>query len=393
MACLALAAGMWFGMASTSIAQQGQIDMQRARELFQRSQRGEKLSPEDQAYLDRAKQLRQQQGGKAPGKGQPGRGKQAGNVPSATTSTGLVPLTELGTEKYKGEDGGLYGGGSNEPPSDFRAEVEKQIAKIRPLDASGKPSSDGKIVLLSIGMSNTTMEFSAFMKKTEADSKKSPSVVVVDGAQGGKVASQWARGPGDSTPGSPWPVLNARIKAAGITDQQVQAVWMKQAEASPGQRGAFPKHAQELADNITKTLQELHTKFPNLRVVYLSNRIYAGYATTPLNPEPYSYESSFANRWVIQNQMKGDPKLAFDPDKGTVMAPAVVWGPYLWADGVKPRKGDGLVWNREDLRDNDGTHPSDSGREKVANLLLDFFQNNPLASSWYLAKGNLHAGR
>src|SRR5262249_1988057 len=115
-----------------------------------------------------------------------------------------------------------------------------------------------------------------------------------------------------------------------------------------------------------------------------SNRIYAGYATTGLNPEPYAYESSFACRWAIQAQIKGDPLLNFDPAKGAVMAPALLWGPYLWADGIKPRQGDGMVWLLDDLVDRDRTHPSDSGREKVANLLLDFVHKNPLASSWYL---------
>ncbi len=384
-AFVVLAAAMWCGIASSvsaqqGPAQQGQIDVQRARQLFQRHQRGEKLSPDDEAYLRRAMALRGRQnaGGNAPTGNNP-----AGDVPPATSSTGLVPLTELGTEKYKGEDGGLYGGGSNEPPADFRAAVEKQVAKIQPLDAQGHPASAGKIALLSIGMSNTTMEFQAFMKKAASDPKKSPSVVLVDGAQGGRVASVWARGP-DGDARSPWPVVDERLKAAGVSPLQVQAVWMKQAEARPTE--AFPKHAEELAANTTRVLHDLHEKFPNLKVVYLSSRIYAGYATTPLNPEPYSYESAFANRWVILNQIKGDPKLAFDPDKGTVMTPAVVWGPYLWADGVKARKADGLIWNKADLTDKDGTHPSDSGREKVAGLLLDFMHTDPLASAWYLRK-------
>ena len=32
----------------------------------------------------------------------------------------------------------------------------------------------------------------------------------------------------------------------------------------------------------------------------------------------------------------------------------------------------------------DGTHPSDSGREKVARLLLDFFKTDPTAKSWFV---------
>ena len=62
-------------------------------------------------------------------------------------------------------------------------------------------------------------------------------------------------------------------------------------------------------------------------------------------------------------------------------APWLVWGPYLWADGLKPR-ADGLIWKREDLGP-DGTHPSLKGREKVAALLFDFLKHEPTAKSWF----------
>jgi hypothetical protein len=62
-----------------------------------------------------------------------------------------------------------------------------------------------------------------------------------------------------------------------------------------------------------------------------------------------------------------------------------LWGPYLWADGTTPRKSDGLIYESKDV-DIDGTHPSESGRKKVAELLLRFFQTDPVASSWYLKK-------
>ena len=41
----------------------------------------------------------------------------------------------------------------------------------------------------------------------------------------------------------------------------------------------------------------------------LSSRIYAGYAVTPLNPEPYAYESAFSVRGLIQQQMAGGKTL------------------------------------------------------------------------------------
>ena len=88
-----------------------------------------------------------------------------------------------------------------------------------------------------------------------------------------------------------------------------------------------------------------------------------------MNPEPYAYESAFAVRWLIQDQIAAQQELNFDPSRGTVKAPLLLWGPYLWADGTTPRQPDKLSYKREDLA-GDGTHPSTSGREKVAKLLL-----------------------
>ena len=63
-------------------------------------------------------------------------------------------------------------------------------------------------------------------------------------------------------------------------------------------------------------------------------------------------------------------------------APLLLWRPYLWADGEKGRKLDSLVWRRDDF-DVDGVHPSNSGREKVATLLLGFLTTDPLAKGWF----------
>ncbi len=127
-------------------------------------------------------------------------------------------------------------------------------------------------------------------------------------------------------------------------------------------------------------------KFPNVQLAYLSSRIYGGYAVTALNPEPYAYESGFSVRWLIQEQIGGAPELNYEPAKGAVKAPLLLWGPYLWADGASPRKSDGLRWVREDF-EADGTHPSVSGRAKVAELLLRFFKTDMTARVWFTRAG------
>src|SRR6186997_506331 len=100
--------------AATLHAQEIQIDWQKARALHERAQRGEKLSPDDQKYYDEAR--RQMSRGGAP----QGGGPQQPNNPPPPAPTNLVPLTEL-KETYQGQDGGLYGGGKNDPPADLAA--------------------------------------------------------------------------------------------------------------------------------------------------------------------------------------------------------------------------------------------------------------------------------
>jgi hypothetical protein len=348
------------------------IDWQRAQELLRRERQGQTLNEQDRAYLERARQQRRKEA-------------QANQAPPARETTGLVPLTEMGEGLYKEQTGGLYGQGRNVPPESHLKAAQVQTALVVPRDAQGNPSDTGKIVLISLGMSNTTQEFSVFKRIADADPNKSPRVAIVDCAQGGMAAHQWAYPEvvAKQNRPSPWEGMDQRLKAAGVTAGQVQVVWLKQAQISPAQLGEFPAHAESLQKDVATILHQFKTRFPNLRIAYLSSRIYAGYAATPLNPEPYAYESAFSVRWLIESQVADDPNLNYDPARGEVKAPLLLWGPYLWADGTKARQGDGLVWTREDLGP-DGTHPSPAGRQKVANLLLKFFQADANTKSWFV---------
>lgn len=370
--------GLWAVPAAGEDAGGEKIDWNRARRLYRKIQGGGQLTADDRAYLDRARAARQgrrNRGGNGNGGGRRGnRGR--GSAPEAKASLGLKPLSELGRGRYKGQVGGLYGAGKNVPPKAHQKLAAKAISLIRPLDANGRPAAQGKVVLLSIGMSNTTQEFSQFKRIADRDSAKSRSLIIVDGAQGGRDASRW------TTENAPtWSVLDQRLKSAGVNAKQVQVGWIKQAIAGPGRIGEFPKHSDRLADELAKIVRVMKKRFPNLRVVYLSSRIYAGHATSNLNPEPYAYESAFSVRGVIERQMKGAKDL--NPGvRGRAVAPVLLWGPYLWADGTTPRKSDKLVWERKDLG-GDGTHPSGSGRTKVANLLLKFFKTDAGARAWF----------
>jgi hypothetical protein len=103
----------------------------------------------------------------------------------------------------------------------------------------------------------------------------------------------------------------------------------------------------------------------------------------PGNSEPYSYESAFAVRWLVEQQLKGDPSLNFDPDRGPIESPWLSWGPYLWANGEVPRR-DGFRFQLDDFMENDRMHESPSGQLKIGGELLRFFKTDPTTRRWFL---------
>ena len=295
------------------------------------------------------------------------------------TSVGLKPLSEMtATDRYKSEDGGLYGEGKNSPPESHLKAAKVESAKIVLLDRTGKPDASGMIGLVSISMSNATQEFSLFKQLADKDEQKSGKVTIVDCAQGGQAMAQWV-----DPKAKAWTEADRRLQTAKISPDQVQIVWIKLANVGP--TGELTVHGKKLQKDTLSVIQNAKERFPNLRIAYLGSRIYGGYATTALNPEPYAYEGAFAVRWLIQDQIKGHADLNFDSEKGAVKAPLLLWGPYFWGDGITPRKSDSLIWERSDLA-NDGTHPSQAGREKVAQMLLKFFKSDPLTSTWFVQK-------
>jgi hypothetical protein len=292
-----------------------------------------------------------------------------------TISVGRIPINDLGTGYYQGYQGGLYPEGVNQLPATHLAGGLTMADQVLPRTAGGAVDTlNGKVVLLSIGMSNATQEFSTFIPLANADPAKNPKLVIVDGAQGGQTAAII------SNPNANfWTVVNQRLSAAGVTRQQVQVTWVKEANANPTQ--AFPRHAQILDSEYVLIARILKSFYPNVVLSYWSSRTYGGYATTTLNPEPYAYESGFALKWTLTRQINGDTALTYS---GTSpRSPWLAWGPYLWADGLVPRS-DGLIWECDDFVTNDRTHPSASGRLKVANMLLNFFKTDTTTTGWFL---------
>jgi hypothetical protein len=353
------------------------VELSKARAIRQKAQSGQELTSEESALLERGKAARRRASQNDTGR------PPASALPSdpTKTSTGLVPLCDMTAEqKYHGEDGGLYGGGANSPPEKHFQAALAAAANVKPRDAAGNPSPVGKIVLLTHGMSNTNLESQRFIEIANADPRGNPALVLINGALGGIDAPQWVSDKPKRNGSRPWENIDQRLKSAGVTPQQVQVVWMKHALARVSNFGEFPKHSQQLNDDVAKIVRLLKERFPNLQLAYLSSRSYAGYATVDLNPEPYAYESAFAVRAVIRDQITGEPELSYQSGK----APVMLWGPYLWTDGEKGRQFDDLRFLRSDYRD-DGTHTSETGTQKIAERLQKFFTTDPTAKLWYIA--------
>lgn len=298
------------------------------------------------------------------------------NIPSTTTP--IVPLTDLGTGTYQGSQGGLYPNGSNVRPATTDADAVAFGNAITPLDSNGNPSTTGKIVLLSIGESTALDEFGQFVQLANADPQKNKSLVIVNGAQGGATPKNF-----QLTSSAYWTtILNDYLPGASVTPNQVQAVWVETTDGIAS--GTFPTDITNLQSEYEQMARNIYTLFPKIKIAYFTSRFYAGYSNgiSTVNPEPYAFEVGYAVKWAIQDQVNGLNNLNYKSSNGTVVAPLIIWGPYDWTNGLLGRK-DGLVWSCQDSS-KDGTHPATTGKIKVASYLLNYFKTDTSTTSWYL---------
>jgi hypothetical protein len=312
----------------------------------------------------------------------------------AGDSSSLIPLNDLGTAPYRfGYFGGLYENGSNVMAADHFAIGLAAASRIQPLDADGRPSSAGKVVFLAVGFGETARIMQSFMSIAADDVRvERGNLVMLNAARDGADYRFWAERP-DGMPRYGM-VQSDTLAPAGVTPQQVQVAWVGiingPAFIPLGSADADPYY---LKAYIAETLREMKRQYPNLQIAYLSSRVYGGYSVTNFTPEPFSFETGYANRWIITNQMEQErmdvPEWYWDTRAGLVddtrraVVPWVAWGPYLWANGATPR-ADGLAWLRGDF-EADGETLSPSGAIKGAKMLFDFLLHEPTAKGWFLS--------
>lgn len=301
------------------------------------------------------------------------------------TSTGNLPITEIGPGFFMGYQGGLYPGGSNSMPLTHLTAGKNIGNSIKPLNADGMVDFDnGKIVFVAFGASTAGNTFNTFKSTVNSTPDiYNPCLKFVNLCLGGKGLESmipphnnllWAY------------IADTLMVESDITASQVQVAWIKTASKDDS-IPEFPMQADSLYDKFIPTIQRMKENFPNLKILYMSSHAYGGYAgefsdNADLAGEPAAYYGGFAVKWVIEDQIEGSPELKFSGPSAN--SPWIGWGPYYWADGIIPRAEDGLNWICSDYEpDGGGFHLSEEGKLKESEMLIDFLYNHPSSKKWF----------
>jgi hypothetical protein len=310
-----------------------------------------------------------------------------GQANCGAASSGFTPINDLGTGTFTNAwgqvwTGGLYPNGSNYLPATHKNDGMQIAQTVLPLDANGAiDTTNGKIVWLSIGMSHCTFETQKFIPLAYAYPNLNPKLVLVDGAQSGKKLSNISA-PWNNAYSAYWSLVASRLSNAGVTANQVEVIWLKEAN-SADDYPLIHDHYDSLIVGFRRVMHELKTRFPNAKLCYMPGRSSGRYASSTLNPEPFSYYTGWATREIIEEQINGDTALAYSGNN--IRAPFLLWSTYLWSDGSTPQLTNPNIFiTCPDDLEADGTHPSDPvGRTKIANWLLTFYENDSLSCPWF----------
>lgn len=303
-------------------------------------------------------------------------------------SSGLIPLTDLGTGNYESYAGGLYPGGLNVRPFMHAKNGKKISQRIVPLNNAGEVDwVDGEILFIGMGASVASNAFNTFIDSLNRVSWEGTNACLqVKGLfVGGKDLYDMV----DTTVNTYWTDLQERLDERGDTWEKIQLIWIyQQSEVDSLDADFFVNTA---VDQYILLFNRMVDSMINLKQVYLSGLHYTGYTHESHKRyenliEPKGYWSNLAIKEVIERQINGDPALSYTSHP--VRAPYISWGPYFWADGINPRGGDSLVWLCNEFRTDStggGFHLEAEGRMKEAIMLIKFFETDPVASVWYLA--------
>lgn len=295
------------------------------------------------------------------------------------TDTACYPLNNMGSHTYYGFQGGFYPNGYNMPQGQYAADLDSISHTIWGLDTAGvRKNKAGQIVIGGVGACLSGAPVNGLRRR-----KNNPNTIqninYVNFEFGGASFEHLA-----DPNGSYWGHVDAKMSSQNTTYKQVQILWMITDDSSA--ITAFPDRALIAKENIKAAARTLKIKFPNLKILYLMGRPFtwdsAAIHSKVMNvrsKNPAPYNQGWAEKWAIEDQINGDPSVAY---KGpNAVAPIITWGQYQWTRGTEPNL-DGFQWLLTDT--SDGLHPTNTGKDKMAQYLWNFLFTDPYTTVWFL---------
>ncbi|MBC8045198.1 MAG: hypothetical protein H7Y00_00225 [Fimbriimonadaceae bacterium] len=333
----------------------------------------------------------------------------AGNFFSTeTTSLFYNPYSN---KSYFSEMGGLFPDAKNERSNSY---LEKGIQTGSAIIPENVDGYGNKIVFLSLGGS-TPFRIGLHFDSIST-SLINADLVKIDGCRSGTGIEVYNNGDSlnyknDTLPdGNYFDQLYYLLETENFHPQQVQIIWCMTTTlfsdadstehainynfstqaftASQYTTENFNNYINYFVIQYKQFLDSCKIRFPNLKMVYLSDRQYQGYRD-PFHWgltafPPYDYWIGWGIKKIIEDYISG---YFWNADAD----PYLTWGPYLWRRGdVSDDNYPGLhtydntAWtcNLYDGEPVDGLHLDDEGSNYAAHLLHHYFLNDE-TSCWY----------
>lgn len=299
----------------------------------------------------------------------------------ANHTTGLVPITDLTGKTYRGYTGGKYATGNDRPKIQLNRAID-QAKKILPLDTAGNPDKiKGKIIFAAVGASNPATEFNQLIALTDTFKLLNPKLRLFNTCIGGTGIQKM-----NDVADNYWTQANKKLMDSGYSNKQVQVVWIEQ-ENTQNADTAFPSAPLSLLEDYRKLLSVISIRFPNVKIVYLNQRAYAGYIDVTPGVIgkglhfPRDYYNGWCIKWLIEKQLSDAPGFRYN---GTPEIPFIDWATSFWADGKNPRL-DGLSYDCTTDFGSDGLHLSVLGEKKAGLVLFNYYKTDTISDYWFYA--------
>lgn len=265
---------------------------------------------------------------------------------SLVSAQSILPLPELGSGFYQGEQGGLYPDGLNVPPAAYLAELEAMAAQL---------AEDDELVVACLGMSMMQNACSGFINNGYASGPDiNPALRVINAAIGSK-QQNW-----ELVDNRVWEDSKIRLALAGFAPEEVDIVLYHNAWGGPTL--PFPDHSLLLLDSLRVTMDNIVYHYPNTQIIYLNSRHYGGWNLDSKSPEPWAYEEGFSYKWLIEERINGE-----------IETPLLAWQAYQWVP----------TWP-ESYFIEDGLHLSSEGQAASAAVWAEYFRTTSYIAPWYL---------